>query len=387
MTIAATAQVQQPARDSMIAAERRPVRQAGSPADAATAVPFLDVLRMLAGTTDPRLDAALRFDDDRDCDEMPVQAPPPVAAGMEPGFPREEAVSPPAAVRADGANVPPPFGTAVACLPAPASVPPLEAAASPLVQADSRAARRASAPAAVPATPRASPDPVPASPAPDRVMVRPAADAAGAPPPSASAQRLGVAAGNAVDRLRFATGLNGDATASELRAGSPGAQAPAAALASDRAVTGGEAGSPARSVVAGAPHWQSPLQQALGERLRVEIGRTREQATVRLDPPSLGRIEILVRHEGAVLQVHLSASNGEVARQLGPIVEQLRQDLAQRHPGEVTVTVNDGSRDSDARQRGALPGNEDETPHRALDEGGDEAPASSFALAGRNRST
>lgn len=93
------------------------------------------------------------------------------------------------------------------------------------------------------------------------------------------------------------------------------------------------------------------LATILGERLQVLIERRSEQATVRLDPPSLGSIEIIVRHEAGALQVQLRATNADVARQLQAIGETLRQDLAQRQQADVSVQVWDGSRDADGRQR------------------------------------
>jgi|HigsolmetaAR202D_1030399.scaffolds.fasta_scaffold00009_53 flagellar hook-length control protein FliK len=123
----------------------------------------------------------------------------------------------------------------------------------------------------------------------------------------------------------------------------------------------------------------APPQQALAallqERLQVQIAERSEHAVVRLDPPSLGTIEISIRHEGGQLQVHLRASHGEVARQLHAIGENLRQDLLQRHE-TVSVHVFDSTRDGERRRERQMPWQD--TPGRALDESGDE-PAS-FAM-------
>jgi flagellar hook-length control protein FliK len=91
--------------------------------------------------------------------------------------------------------------------------------------------------------------------------------------------------------------------------------------------------------------WRQPLTEALGDRLQLQLGRNSEQATIRLDPPMLGSIEISIRHEAGSLQVQLSASNGEVLRQLHGIGDSLRQDLSQR-PGDVSVVVSDSSRNA-----------------------------------------
>lgn len=93
------------------------------------------------------------------------------------------------------------------------------------------------------------------------------------------------------------------------------------------------------------------LVQALGERLHVQINRGVSHAVIRLDPPNLGTIEIVIRHEGSGVQVHMSASHGDVLRQLHGIGNALAQDLVQRNHGDVTVHVSDSSREADGRER------------------------------------
>lgn len=125
-------------------------------------------------------------------------------------------------------------------------------------------------------------------------------------------------------------------------------------------------------LVAGAPaQWRPALQEALGERLQLQLGRGSDHAVIRLDPPSLGRIEIVIRQDaGGGLQVQLNASNGDVLRQLHHIGDSLRQDLAQRQHGEVSVQVGDGLRDGSGRQRSSQQGQpqDEAAPHRALAE-------------------
>lgn len=116
------------------------------------------------------------------------------------------------------------------------------------------------------------------------------------------------------------------------------------------------AGQPPVLELEGEPRqWQQPLMQALGDRLQLQIAGRSEQATIRLSPPMLGQVEIAIRQQGGELQVRLSASHGEVARQLQQVSETLRQDLVQRHSGEVTVQVTQTGRDADARQAGRDP--------------------------------
>lgn len=114
-----------------------------------------------------------------------------------------------------------------------------------------------------------------------------------------------------------------------------------------------------------APNRQA-LVDALGERLSVQLNRGASQATLRLDPPMMGTIEIVIRHDAAGVQVHLSASHGDVLRQLHNIGNALSQDLVQRNHGEVTVHVSESSRDGDGRQRNRQGDSGDATPGHAL---------------------
>jgi flagellar hook-length control protein FliK len=61
---------------------------------------------------------------------------------------------------------------------------------------------------------------------------------------------------------------------------------------------------------------KQPLAALLGERLHVQIRENSERAVIRLDPPSMGSIEISIRHEAGTVQVQMRASHPDVARQL-----------------------------------------------------------------------
>lgn len=132
---------------------------------------------------------------------------------------------------------------------------------------------------------------------------------------------------------------------------------------------------------AGAPEqWRRPLLEALGERIRVEVAQRSEHAVIRLDPPMMGHIEIVIRHQAGALQVQLSASNSEVLRQLQNISDSLRQDLAQRQYTDISVQIFAGSGDGSGRRRpDGLP--EDEPPGLALAEAEAGQASSSFVLA------
>ncbi|WP_215409588.1 flagellar hook-length control protein FliK [Janthinobacterium sp. JC611] len=127
-----------------------------------------------------------------------------------------------------------------------------------------------------------------------------------------------------------------------------------------------------------AQQWQEPLREALGERLQTQIGRNSEHATIRLDPPMLGRIDISIRHTAGALQVNVTASNSEVLRQLQGIGDNMRNDLAQRQYTEVAVNISATPRspaaqafaEGDARgQRQPGRQQDDAEPGRALSDG------------------
>jgi flagellar hook-length control protein FliK len=106
------------------------------------------------------------------------------------------------------------------------------------------------------------------------------------------------------------------------------------------------------------------LLAALGERIRFQATAALETATVRLDPPSWGQVEIRIRQDSQGLHVTLQASHPDVGRQLAAMVETLRQELQQRQPGEalVSVSLRDAATGSGARgEQGRSHGGE-ETP-------------------------
>lgn len=87
---------------------------------------------------------------------------------------------------------------------------------------------------------------------------------------------------------------------------------------------------------------EQPLVQALAQRIQVQQVQGAEVATVRLDPPQMGSLEIRISHNAAgAVQVHMQASNAEVGRQLTTLVDSLRQEL-QLRTTDAQVTVAQG---------------------------------------------
>jgi flagellar hook-length control protein FliK len=132
--------------------------------------------------------------------------------------------------------------------------------------------------------------------------------------------------------------------------------------------------------------WRQSLQETLGDRLNVHVANNVQQATISIEPPQLGRIDIAIRHSAGTLEVNISASNGDVLRQLQTVSDNLRNDLSQRQYTEVAVTVtptpkNNAAPFGDPQQqgRGRQQGrDQDNEPGRGLAEAG--TPASVFNL-------
>lgn len=137
--------------------------------------------------------------------------------------------------------------------------------------------------------------------------------------------------------------------------------------------------------------WRQTLHEALGERLQLQLGKNAEQAVIRLEPPMLGRVEIAIRHSAGALEVHISATHGEVLRQLQTVSENLRNDLAQRQFTDVAVNVTQAARGANAAPQFAGDGGsrgrqqdgqqQEQAPGNALAEAHDGA--SAFSLNAR----
>lgn len=109
------------------------------------------------------------------------------------------------------------------------------------------------------------------------------------------------------------------------------------------------------------------LQQLLAERLAVQSSHGMDRALIRLDPPRFGAVEISLQQEGGRLLVQLTASHGEVVRQLQGIGDVLRQELGQRQFHSVQVDIRHGMHDSQQQQQGSRQQAQQEAqPGRAL---------------------
>lgn len=101
--------------------------------------------------------------------------------------------------------------------------------------------------------------------------------------------------------------------------------------------------------------WGEQMLHALRETVEVQLQQRLQQATIRLDPPELGSLEIFITHESGRLSVHLSAAQSDVVRLLNATSERLRLDLLEQSSLPVSVQVSDSqgrqSRDQPRQSR------------------------------------
>jgi len=104
--------------------------------------------------------------------------------------------------------------------------------------------------------------------------------------------------------------------------------------------------------------WGEQMLHALRDQVEVQLQQRVQQASIRLDPPELGALEIFLSHESGRLSVQLSAAHADVARLLQQTSERLRQELIGQNFVQVSVQVTpDGQQGQHghARQRPPLP--------------------------------
>ncbi|WP_226812140.1 flagellar hook-length control protein FliK [Buttiauxella massiliensis] len=102
------------------------------------------------------------------------------------------------------------------------------------------------------------------------------------------------------------------------------------------------------------------LQHALGERLNLQINNQIQHATIRLDPPDMGRIEIVVQIEAGKIQVQINAGQSDVYRALQQVSNDLRQALTEQHFVDVDVRLSNQNQQQNPGQRQHHAGRENE---------------------------
>lgn len=101
--------------------------------------------------------------------------------------------------------------------------------------------------------------------------------------------------------------------------------------------------------------WGEQLLHTLRDQVQVQIQQKIQNATIRLDPPELGSLEIYLSHESGRLTVNITASQADVARLIQSTSDRLRQELAGPQFTQVHVQTSTdgqgGQQQSRERQR------------------------------------
>jgi flagellar hook-length control protein FliK len=105
--------------------------------------------------------------------------------------------------------------------------------------------------------------------------------------------------------------------------------------------------------------WGQQMLQVLHDRVSFQAQQNLQEAKIRLDPPELGKLDLIVRVEGDRLNVQLNASSMATREALIQVSERLRAELQDQN--FVHVDVNVGSeRDQQAQSEHQ---NSEDSPH------------------------
>lgn len=91
------------------------------------------------------------------------------------------------------------------------------------------------------------------------------------------------------------------------------------------------------------------LRDALGERLQLQVEQRSQKATIRLDPPNLGKLDISLHYEGGKLQVQIQAAQPDVYRALQQVSQELRGALSEHNQVAVNVQISQQQQQGEQR--------------------------------------
>lgn len=94
--------------------------------------------------------------------------------------------------------------------------------------------------------------------------------------------------------------------------------------------------------------WGEQMMQVLQDRVTLQAQQNLQEAKIRLDPPELGKLDLLVRVEGDRLSVQINANTAATREALMQVSERLRSELQEQN--FVHVDVNVGSDQGQERQ-------------------------------------
>lgn len=98
-------------------------------------------------------------------------------------------------------------------------------------------------------------------------------------------------------------------------------------------------------------HWGQRLVQLLADKVDLQLGLNVNKAMIRLDPPSLGSIELSVQLDGDRLTVQMHSSNAQLRDAMGQGLDLLRASLQQKLGSEVQIDLRMGSETSSQQQQ------------------------------------
>ncbi len=140
----------------------------------------------------------------------------------------------------------------------------------------------------------------------------------------------------------------GQPTASPLQGQTPTPQAPPnTAVATSHIQTQGSEWAAVRVDTSAGKWGGEQMMQVLHDRVTLQAQQNVQEAKIRLDPPDLGKLDLLVRVEGDRLSVHINANAAATREALMQVSERLRTELQEQN--FVHVDVNVGSDQSQSR--------------------------------------
>ncbi len=98
----------------------------------------------------------------------------------------------------------------------------------------------------------------------------------------------------------------------------------------------------------GATKWGEQMMQVLHDRVTLQAQQNMQEAKIRLDPPELGKLNLIVRVEGDTLNVQINANAASTREALVQVSDRLRTEL--QNQNFLNVNVNVGSDDSNQQQ-------------------------------------
>ncbi|MEJ2765317.1 flagellar hook-length control protein FliK [Photobacterium sp. MCCC 1A19761] len=88
--------------------------------------------------------------------------------------------------------------------------------------------------------------------------------------------------------------------------------------------------------------WGEQMLQVLQDRVYLQASQQMQEARIRLDPPDLGKLDLVVRVDGDRLNVQINANHSAVRDALVQVSDRLRAELAQQQFVHVDVNVGTG---------------------------------------------